>query len=137
MCVADLRALLRRGLALLAIPPKHLAPPVVGVPRLRRFSALLWVFRPVSIFHHHVFPLSAITNYGNFGNLAAACPPPLASTMIPKELSNSTPRISRQTGVELRQTGTKLRENLLIFIDHRHVFRLWFLRFGQLPIATC
>jgi len=55
MCMANLRAGLRRGLALLAIPAKHLATTVICVARRRSFLALLWVFRTVSVFRDHVF----------------------------------------------------------------------------------
>jgi hypothetical protein len=64
------------------------------------------LFRAVLVFQHHVFQIPAITNFGTFGNLASALPPPpMASTMIPKELLHSTPEIHPKTGPESRQTG--------------------------------
>lgn len=44
MRIANVRAFLRRGFALLSIPAEHLAPPVIGVPRLRN-SFWRWLCR--------------------------------------------------------------------------------------------
>jgi hypothetical protein len=55
MDMANLGAPLRRGLALLTTPAEYLAPPVIGIPRLRPLGASLSVFRAVSVFQHHVF----------------------------------------------------------------------------------
>src|SRR5579864_7618559 len=77
MRVANVRARLCRRLALHAIPPKHLAPPVICVPRLRHFSVLLWVFRAVSIFHHHVFQFRRLQIMAILAILLFPTPTPL------------------------------------------------------------
>jgi hypothetical protein len=90
--IAYLRALFSRCLALLAIPEKQLASPVIAVPRLWHSAEGLSVFRTVDTFHHFRFPIPAITNFGNSGNLP--CPTPLglnydSKGLIPSHPSNS------------------------------------------------
>jgi hypothetical protein len=85
-------ALFCRGLALLAIPEKQLASPVIAVPRLWHSAGFLSVFRAVDTFHHSV---SNSGDYQFWQFWQSSCPTPLASTMIPKGLLHSTPEISR------------------------------------------
>ncbi len=122
MCMANLRARLRRSFTLHAIPSKHLAPPVVGVPRLR-YSGKHSVPVPRSLLNHFAFSIlcaafsiTAITcDVGDSGDRRALRdPPPLASTMIPKELSHSTPEILRAIDPKPRQTGLKSLSKVLV-----------------------
>jgi hypothetical protein len=86
MGVADARAFFRRPLALLAILPEHLAPPIIAVPRLRH-SGLYWISVDASLLNHFAFssnmprfPITAITrDVGDSGDRRAlrALPHPL------------------------------------------------------------
>jgi hypothetical protein len=62
------------------------------------------------------FPIPAITNFGNSGNLPA--PPPVGPTMIPKDLFHSTPEIPRQIATKSRRTGLKSRKIRFSFVLH-------------------
>jgi hypothetical protein len=101
MGVADARAFFRRPLALLAILPEHLAPPIIAVPRLRH-SGLYWISVDASLLNHFAFssnmprfPITAITrDVGDSGDRRAlrALPHPLGLNQDSKGLISFNPR---------------------------------------------
>lgn len=96
MSVTNVRALLRRGLALLAVLAERLAPPVVGISLFRHPAGVRQVRISLCLFTHLCFPITAITgDVGDSGDLRralrAATPTPMASTMIPLGLAPGHP----------------------------------------------
>ena len=106
MAVADVRAFFRRRLALLPIPPEHLAPPVIRIPGLRTLavghSHLIVAIHHRFLSDHARSPDHQMTRSGA---LRTRPLPPYRSTMIPKHLHHSSPAIRLQIGVESSQTG--------------------------------
>src|SRR5579871_736967 len=92
MRVANLRARLRWCLALHAIPPEHLAPPVIGVPRLRHPYGLTLAFRTVSGFNHHVFQFRRLQILAILAILPLAGPTPLGFDYDSKGFTSFHPR---------------------------------------------
>jgi hypothetical protein len=92
MRVTDVAVFLCRGLALFAIPAKHLAPPVIGLSCLRhpRHHRILTALDYVGHFRHKVKSFS-LFNYQitNFPNYQIFLPHPMASIIIPKGLYRS------------------------------------------------
>src|SRR5262249_61527724 len=86
MRIADVPALLRRRFAMLAMPTKHLASPIVGIACLRRLA--LRAFVAVWLLNHHDSSDHLMSRSPDFLPL-----PPYPSTRIPKALAQAIPAI--------------------------------------------